>query len=43
MQTTNDFAQDGQLLLDLIGGEPLTGSGFEAEEPVPEYRSAEEE
>lgn len=43
MQNTNDFDRDVQLLLDMIGGEPLIGSGFEAEESEPEYQSAEEE
>ena len=43
MQTANDFDRSVQALLDMIGGEPLTGSGFESEEPQPEYGSEEEE
>lgn len=43
MQNTNDFDQRVQQLLDMIGGEPLTGSGFEQDEPEPEFRSDEEE
>jgi hypothetical protein len=43
MQSTNDFDQNVQQLLDMIGGEPLLGSGFEEEEPEPDFRSDEEE
>ncbi len=43
MQTANDFDRSVQALLDIIGGEPLAGSGFESEEPQPEYGSEEEE
>ena len=39
MQSTNDFDQRVQQLLDMIGGEPLTGSGFEQEEPEPDFHS----
>jgi hypothetical protein len=43
MQNLNDFDRDVQLLLDMIGGEPLAKSGFESEEPELEFRSDEEE
>lgn len=43
MQNTNDFDQRVQQLLDMIGGEPLAGSGFEEEDPEPDFRSDEEE
>lgn len=43
MQTANDFDRGVQALLDMIGGEPLAGSGFEDEQPQPEYGSEEEE
>lgn len=43
MQNLNDFDRDVQLLLDMIGGEPLAKSGFESEEPDPDYRSDEED
>ena len=43
MQSTNDFDQRVQQLLDTIGGEPLAGSGFEQEVPEPDFRSDEEE
>jgi hypothetical protein len=39
VQTTNDFDRSVQALLDIIGGEPLAGSGFESEDPQPEYGS----
>jgi hypothetical protein len=42
MQNLNDFDRDVQLLLDMIGGEPLAKSGFESEEPDADYRSDEE-
>ena len=37
------FNASGQQLLDAIGGEPLTGSGFENEEPESEFASTGEE
>lgn len=43
MQNTNDFDKRVQQLLDMIGGEPLSGSGFEKEEPEPDFRADEEE
>ena len=43
MQTANDFDQSVQALLDMIGAEPLAGSGFESEESQPEYGSEEGE
>lgn len=43
MPSTNDFDRSVQALLDMIGGEPLAGSGFECEEPQPEFSSEEEE
>jgi hypothetical protein len=43
MQNTNDFDQKVEQLLDMIGGEPLPGSGFEQEEAEPDFRSDEEE
>ena len=43
MQNTNDFDQKAQQLLDFIGGEPLSGSGFENEEPETDFGSGEEE
>ncbi len=43
MQNTNYFDQRVQQLLDMIGGEPLAGSGFEQEEPEPDFRSEEKE
>ena len=43
MQTANDFDRNVQALLDMIGGEPLAGSGFETEDPQAEYGSGEEE
>jgi len=43
VQTANDFDRSVQALLDIIGGEPLAGSGFESEEPQPEYGSEQEE
>jgi len=43
VQTANDFDRIVQALLDMIGGEPLAGSGFETEQPQPEYGSEEEE
>jgi hypothetical protein len=43
VQTANDFDRSVEALLDMIGGEPLAGSGFEREEPQPEFGSEEEE
>jgi hypothetical protein len=43
VQNTNDFDRNVQLLLDMIGGEPLAESGFEQEDPEPDFRSDEEE
>jgi hypothetical protein len=43
VQNANDFDRSVQDLLDMIGGEQLTGSGFESDEPEPEYGSDEEE
>lgn len=43
MQNTNDFDQNVQQSLDMIGGDPLVGSGFEKEEAEPDFRSDEEE
>ena len=42
MQDTNNSSQDPQLLLNIIGGEPLDGSGFETEEADPQFESSEE-
>ena len=42
MQNSQDFQRDlSAVSLDAIGGEPLTGSGFEAEEPEPGYSATE--
>lgn len=35
--STNSAMVVDQQLLDLVGGEPLDGSGFEAENPDPEF------
>jgi hypothetical protein len=43
MQNTNDFDQKVEQLLDIIGGEPLAGSGFEKEQPELDFRSDKEE
>jgi hypothetical protein len=43
MQKTKTFDHHVQKLLDMIGGEPLTGSGFDSEEPHPEYGAEEDE
>jgi hypothetical protein len=41
MQNSQDFKCDQLVVsLDAIGGEPLVGSGFEAEEPEPGYSAA---
>ena len=42
MQNSQDFKRDlSEVSLDAIGGEPLAGSGFEAEEPELGYSAAE--
>lgn len=42
MQNSQDFKRDlSAMSLDVIGGEPLAGSGFEAEEPEPGYSATE--
>ena len=42
MQNTQTFQHDhSAVLLDTIGGERLAGSGFETEEPEPDFSSAE--
>jgi hypothetical protein len=41
MQNSNDPEPDVQLLLEIVGGEPLVQSGFENEEPEPGYLSDE--
>jgi hypothetical protein len=42
MQNSQDLKRDlSAVSLDAIGGEPLVGSGFEAEEPEPGYSAAE--
>ena len=43
MQNTKDVEREVQRLLDMIGGEPLAQSGFENEEPEPDFRSDEED
>jgi hypothetical protein len=43
VQNTKDFDRNVQLLLDMIGGEPLAESGFEQEDPEPDFCSNEEE
>ncbi len=39
MNKSNDFIVDAGLVLDAIGGETLSGSGFETEIPEPEFVS----
>jgi hypothetical protein len=42
MLNSQDFHRDlSAVSLDAIGGEPLAGSGFEAEEPEPGYSATE--
>lgn len=42
MQNSLDSQRDlSATSLDLIGGEPLAGSGFEVEEPEPSFSAAE--
>jgi len=42
MQNSQDSQRDlSAASLDTIGGEPLAGSGFEAEEPEPGFSAAE--
>jgi hypothetical protein len=43
MHNRNDFYRNVQELLDMIGGEPLAGSGFEGEQSHPDYNSGEEQ
>ena len=41
MQNSPDFQRDwATVSLEAIGGEPLTGSGFETDEPEPEFFAA---
>jgi hypothetical protein len=42
MQYPQDFQRDlSSASIDAVGGEPLAGSGFEAEEPDPDFTAAE--
>jgi hypothetical protein len=41
MQNRKDLDQEIQSTLEFVGGEPLTGSGFEAEPPEPGFNSEE--
>jgi hypothetical protein len=42
MQNSRDFQRDlSAVTLEAIGGEPLAGSGFEAEEPESDFAGAE--
>ncbi|MGI8746663.1 MAG: hypothetical protein ACR2NN_29630 [Bryobacteraceae bacterium] len=42
MQNPQNFQRDLSVAsIDAIGGEPLAGSGFEAEEPDPAFTAAE--
>ena len=42
MQNSQDSQRDPSAVsLEVIGGEPLAGSGFEAEEPEPSYSATE--
>jgi hypothetical protein len=41
MQNQKDLNQAIQSVLEFVGGEPLTGSGFEAELPEPTFDSEE--
>lgn len=41
MRTLQEYKWDlSVVLIDMIGGEPLNGSGFETEEPSPGFSSA---
>ena len=42
MQNTKDLDREVERLLDVIGGEPLTQSGFENEDPDGDFRSEDE-
>lgn len=43
MQNSQGFQRDSAAAwLDVVGGEPLAGSGFEAEEPDPGFSSSEQ-
>lgn len=41
MHNPKDFSHNEPILFDEIGGEPLAGSGFETENPEPEFAQAE--
>lgn len=41
MQNQNDLQEETQWLFDEIGGEPLTGSDFEAEDSEPDFQPKE--
>jgi hypothetical protein len=41
MQNQKHLDQAIQSVLEFVGGEPLTGSGFEAEPPEPGFKSEE--
>jgi hypothetical protein len=42
MQNSDDLRRDlAAVSIDAVGGEPLAGSGFEAEEPEPGFSAAE--
>ncbi|HEX5424848.1 MAG TPA: hypothetical protein VFW94_14970 [Candidatus Acidoferrales bacterium] len=41
MHNPQDFSHNGPTLFDKIGDEPLAGSGFETENPEPEFTQAE--
>jgi hypothetical protein len=41
MQNRKDLNQEIESTLEFVGGEPLTGSGFEAEPPGPGFNSEE--
>lgn len=41
MHNSKGFSHDTSMLFDEIGGEPLAGSGFETENPEPEFTQAE--
>lgn len=44
MQNSQDSQREvSAVSLDVIGGEPLAGSGFETEEPEPRFSAAEVE
>jgi hypothetical protein len=41
LQNPKQFQHDEEIWLDEIGGEPLAGSGFEAENPELDFESTE--